>query len=69
MQPLQMILLVQFLHIIFEVEDLIMQGVNASELNILFKILAHSLEDVWFVFETMHLMQYFYTNTKSYVYK
>jgi hypothetical protein len=36
MQPLQVILLVNFLHIIFEVEDLIMQGVNAFELNFLF---------------------------------
>jgi hypothetical protein len=46
MQPLQVVLLVQFLDIIFEVENLIMQHVNASKLNLLFKILAHSLEDV-----------------------
>jgi len=50
MQPLQVVFLVQFLHIIFEVEDLITQDVNASKLNLLSKTLAHSLEDVWFVF-------------------
>jgi hypothetical protein len=57
MQPLQVVLLVECFHIIFEVEDLIMQDVNASKLNLLSKILAHSLEVVWFVFEIMHSMQ------------